>query len=75
MKVIDIIKNSKKPLFTFELLPPLKGHDIQSLYENIERLIEFNPAYINITYHQREAVLKQREDGLLEKKIVCTFND
>jgi len=71
MKVIDIITNSNKPLFTFEILPPLKGHDIQSLYENIERLIEFNPAYINITYHQREAVFKQREDGLLEKKIVC----
>lgn len=70
MKVIDKIKNAKSALFTFELLPPLKGHTIQEIYDTIDPLIEFNPAYINITYHQQEVVYKTRPDGLMEKRVV-----
>jgi methylenetetrahydrofolate reductase (NADPH) len=44
MSVIDKIKNSKGSLFTFELLPPLKGHSIERIYKAIDRLVEFNPA-------------------------------
>jgi len=67
--VIDLINNSKKPLFTFELLPPLKGHSIERIYSAIDRLMEFAPAYINFTSHRNEAVLVERPDGLIEKKI------
>lgn len=67
--VIDLIKNSKGPLFTFELLPPLKGHSIERIYNAIDRLIEFAPAYINFTSHRNEAVLVERPDGLIEKKV------
>lgn len=70
MKVIDKIKTAKKALFTFELLPPLKGHTIQEIYDTIDPLIEFNPAYINITYHQQEVVYKSRPDGLMEKRVI-----
>ncbi|MCK5029676.1 MAG: methylenetetrahydrofolate reductase [NAD(P)H] [Bacteroidales bacterium] len=70
MKVIDIINSAKKPLFTFELLPPLKGHNIETIYNAIDPLIEFDPAYINITYHSHDVVYKERNDGLLEKKII-----
>ncbi len=70
MKVINKIKESKKTLFTFELLPPLKGHTIQEIYDTIDPLIEFDPAYINITYHQQEVQYKQRSDGLMEQRII-----
>lgn len=70
MKVIDIINNSNKTLFSFELLPPLKGSDGKKLYETIDQLLEFNPQYINITTHRDEYEFRTREDGLLEKKIV-----
>jgi len=70
MKVIDKIKSAKKALFTFELLPPLKGHTIQEIYDTIDPLIEYNPAYINITYHQQEVVYKSRPDGLMEKRVI-----
>ena len=70
MTVIEIINNSKGPLFTFELLPPLKGHSIERTYSAIDRLIEYAPAYINFTSHRNETILKERPDGLLEKKIV-----
>jgi hypothetical protein len=67
MTVIELIKSAKRPLFTFELLPPLKGHSIDRIYSAIDRLIEYAPAYINFTTHANEAVLVERPDGLLEK--------
>jgi methylenetetrahydrofolate reductase (NADPH) len=70
MTVIEKIKNAKKPLFTFELLPPLKGHSIENTYAAIDRLIEFEPAYINFTSHRNETVYRERPDGLLEKRVV-----
>lgn len=68
MKVIDHISNSKgETLFSFEILPPLKGKSIQSIYDGIDPLMEFKPKFINVTYHREEYIYKEREHGLLEK--------
>ena len=67
MKVIDVIKDAKKTLFSFEILPPLKGKRIESIYEGIETLMEFDPKVINGTYPREEYVYKKREKGYLEK--------
>jgi len=68
MKVIDHINNAKgKCLFSFEILPPVKGRSIESIYEGIDPLIEFNPNFINVTYHREEYIYKKREGGYLEK--------
>lgn len=68
MKVIDHIASSGgKTLFSFEILPPLKGHNITQLYETIDALMEFEPAFIDVTSHREEFVLKERGNGLLEK--------
>jgi methylenetetrahydrofolate reductase (NADPH) len=69
MSVTDKIRSAKGPLFTFELLPPLKGHSIERVYSTIDRLIEFQPAYINFTTHRNEITFKERPDGLLEKRV------
>lgn len=70
MKVKDHLKNIKKTLFSFEILPPLKGKSIDSIYESLDPLMEFNPPFIDVTYHREEYVYKQRQDGLLERKSV-----
>jgi methylenetetrahydrofolate reductase (NADPH) len=70
MSVIDKIRDAKGTLFTFELLPPLKGHSIERVYSTIDRLIEYNPAYINFTSHRNETVYHERPDGLLEKRVI-----
>lgn len=67
MKVIDHLNNSESTLFSFEILPPLKGKSIQSIYDGIDPLMEFKPKYINVTYHREEFIYKERENGLLEK--------
>jgi methylenetetrahydrofolate reductase (NADPH) len=68
MKVTEHIKQSKgKPLFSFEILPPVKGKSIDSLFKVLDPLMEFNPSFINVTYHRSEQVYKQRVDGSFEK--------
>lgn len=67
MKVIEHLNQAKKPLISFEILPPLKGKSIQSIYDSIDPLMEFKPSFINVTYHREEFVYKKREKGYLEK--------
>jgi methylenetetrahydrofolate reductase (NADPH) len=67
MQVINSLLNTDKTLFSFELLPPLKGKSIDSIYNGIDPLMEFNPAFINVTYHREEFIYKKREKGFLEK--------
>ena len=67
MKITDNLKAAKKPLISFEILPPLKGKGIQSIYDGIDPLMEFKPSFINVTYHREEFVYKKREKGFLEK--------
>jgi methylenetetrahydrofolate reductase (NADPH) len=67
MKLTEHIKNAKNTLFSFEILPPLKGENIQNLYDHIDPLMEFKPPFIDVTYHRQEYVYKNRGNGLLEK--------
>ncbi|RMG83382.1 MAG: methylenetetrahydrofolate reductase [NAD(P)H] [Bacteroidetes bacterium] len=67
MKVTEILENSKETVFSFEILPPLKGKSIQEIYDGIDPLLEFEPKFINVTYHREEYVYKKREKGYLEK--------
>ncbi|GIL21653.1 MAG: methylenetetrahydrofolate reductase [Bacteroidota bacterium] len=68
MKVTEHLKRANgKTLFTIEILPPLKGENIQSLFNNIDPLMEFKPPFIDVTYHREEYVFKKKEGGLLEK--------
>src|SRR5688572_4951638 len=67
MKLTSKLKESKKTLFSIEILPPLKGKSIQSIYDSIDPLMEFKPAFVDVTYHREEYIYKKREGGYLEK--------
>jgi methylenetetrahydrofolate reductase (NADPH) len=70
MKVIEHINDATGTLVSFEILPPLKGKGIQSLYQHLDPLMEFKPAFINVTYHRSEHVFKKKADGTFEKVVV-----
>lgn len=68
MKITDHIINAKgKPLFSFELIPPLKGQSIKGIYNAIDPLMEFKPPFIDVTSLREDYIYKQHENGLLEK--------
>lgn len=67
MKVTDHIAQAKDTLVSFEILPPLKGKTIQSIYDHLDPLMEFNPSFINVTYHRSETMFKKKSDGTFVK--------
>src|ERR1700744_1282430 len=67
MKVIEHLQQAKDTLVSFEILPPLKGKTISSIYDNLDPLMEFNPAFINVTYHRSETMFKKKADGGFDK--------
>jgi methylenetetrahydrofolate reductase (NADPH) len=67
MKLTQKLQESKKSLFSIEILPPLKGKSIQSIYDSIDPLMEFKPAFVDVTYHREEYIYKKRDGGYLEK--------
>ena len=67
MKVTDHIKQAQSTLFSIEILPPLKGKSIQSIFDGIDPLMEFKPSFVDVTYHREEYIYKKRDGGYLEK--------
>lgn len=67
MKITEHIQQAKDTLVSFEILPPLKGKSISSIYDHLDPLMEFKPSWINVTYHRSETAFKKRVDGTFEK--------
>jgi methylenetetrahydrofolate reductase (NADPH) len=67
MRVTEHIAQASKTLVSFEVLPPLKGKTIQTLYDHLDPLMEFKPSWINVTYHRAETMFKKKADGSFEK--------
>ena len=73
MNVLDIIRETsarETTRFSFELLPPLKGDGTRSVFTTIEALREFDPAFINVTFHREGIKETEREDSSVEWHVV-----
>ena len=67
MHVTAHLEKAKDTLVSFEILPPLKGKTITSIYDHLDPLMEFKPSWINVTYHRSETMFKKKTDGTFEK--------
>lgn len=67
MSVADLLSNTDKTLFSLEILPPLRGKNMNQLYSTIERLMKFNPAFIEITTHRSDYVYREMEPGRFQR--------
>ncbi len=68
MKITEHIQNANgKALFSFELLPPIKGQSINWIFDAINPLLEFNPPFIDVTSLREDYIYKEQGNGLLQK--------
>ncbi len=68
MKVTEHIEQAKgETLVSFEVLPPLKGGSMQSIFDILDPMMDFKPPFIDVTYHREEFVYNRRESGFYEK--------
>ena len=67
MSVASFLKDNNSTAFSFEVLPPLRGNSIDTLFSSVERLMQFSPAYINITTHRTDVVYKEVSEGIFQR--------
>lgn len=68
MKVTEYFERADgETLISFEILPPLKGGSMQTIFDSLDPLMEFKPPFIDVTYHREEFIYKKRKSGYYEK--------
>lgn len=72
MSVASFLASPHDTAFSFEILPPVRGKSIEGVYRTIERLLPFNPSYINITTHRTETLWHELPDGRFERLSVVS---
>jgi len=58
-KITDVLKKSKKPIFSIEIIPPNRGNSLDGIFRAIDTLKEFDPKFINVTQHQPHVHIKE----------------
>lgn len=67
MSVASFLTSEHTTAFSFETLPPLRGKGIDSVFKAIDRLMPFNPAYINITTHRTEVAYRDMGNDMFQR--------
>ena len=65
--VAEFLSADHPTAFSFEVLPPVRGKSIEQVFRSIDRLMPFNPAYINITPHRSEVVYREVAEGVFQR--------
>ncbi|MFA5994846.1 MAG: methylenetetrahydrofolate reductase [Patescibacteria group bacterium] len=66
MQIIDILKNRTKTLISLEITPPEKGRSVEEIFTTVNKLLPYQPAFINITYHQQQIVYEEQGDKIVK---------
>ncbi|MEM6298475.1 MAG: methylenetetrahydrofolate reductase [NAD(P)H] [Bacteroidota bacterium] len=69
MRITQMLEERKQTLFSFEIIPPLKGQSMKNIFSAMDPLMEFKPAFVDVTYHREEFVYKKHDNGLLERRV------
>lgn len=67
MKVTEHLERAKRPLISFEIIPPLRGGNLENLLALIDDLETYKPPFIDITSHAAEVVYDETPDGIQRK--------
>ncbi|MDX1476160.1 MAG: methylenetetrahydrofolate reductase, partial [Saprospiraceae bacterium] len=71
MKVTDYFTQAQgRTLISFEILPPLKGGSVEDIFNALDPLMEFEPPFIDVTYHREEYIYQRKPDGYYEKSSI-----
>lgn len=65
--VAQFLASEHPTAFSIEVLPPVRGKSIEQVLKTIDRLMPYNPAYINITTHRAEVVYREIAEGVFQR--------
>jgi methylenetetrahydrofolate reductase (NADPH) len=64
MKVIEHLDRAAKPLISFEIIPPLRGGNVQRILHLLDDLMRYQPPFIDITSHAAQVFYQETSDGI-----------
>lgn len=67
MSVASFLASDHPTAFSFEVLPPVRGKSIEQVFNTIDKLMPFDPAYINITTHRTEIIYREVSEGVFQR--------
>ncbi|KAA3632771.1 MAG: methylenetetrahydrofolate reductase [NAD(P)H] [Calditrichaeota bacterium] len=69
MYVIEHLNKATKPLFSYEIIPPLRGKSARDILDIVEEILPFDPPFIDVTSHSAEAYYEELNDGSIRRHI------
>ncbi len=67
MSVASFLASDHPTAFSFEVLPPVRGKSIEQVFKTIDKLMPFDPAYVNITTHRTEIIYREVSEGVFQR--------
>lgn len=69
MKVIEHYDRATEPLISFEIIPPKRGGSVNKVFESLDKVMKYNPPFIDVTYHAAESYYEELPDGTIKRHI------
>ena len=69
MKITERLKQEKKTLFSYEIIPPKRGGSIDYIYNIVEKLLIFEPPFIDLTSRSAEVYYEDLPDNIVKRHI------
>ncbi|MDZ7659609.1 methylenetetrahydrofolate reductase [Fodinibius sp.] len=69
MKVIEHYSRATEPLISFEIIPPKRGGSVDAVFESLDKVMKYNPPFIDVTYHAAESYYEELSDGTIKRHI------
>jgi len=69
MKVIEHLQKATDTIISFEIIPPKRGGDLQSLLQVIDDIVRYKPPFIDITSHAAEVIYDETPEGIRKRVI------
>ncbi|MFQ6611790.1 MAG: methylenetetrahydrofolate reductase [Fidelibacterota bacterium] len=69
MKVIDYLEKANSTLFSFEIIPPQRGGNIDQIFNLVEQLMPYEPPFIDLTSRSAEVYYEDAPNGTVIRHI------
>lgn len=69
MFVTEHIAKAQNPIFSFEIIPPLRGKSCREILDIVDQLVSYKPPFIDVTSHSAEAYYEELPDGQIIRHV------